>query len=185
MRRIGRAAAAVALALVSGAVLALPASAANVGVQLGDGFFEPRDLVVALGDTVTWTHTGTKVHTVNSDDGAWNSEDLNNGDTFEHTFDRAGTFGYFCLYHGGPGGGHAGTVTVLPQGQQPSNRPTASPRPSPSASGSEEPTTEPSASESEDDDGDDDGDDRGVAGAFGFLSLGVAVGLYSYARRYS
>lgn len=84
-----------------------------VSVSMVDTTFEPTDLSVPVGTTVTWTNEGVLAHTVTADDGSFDSGELRSGDTFRHTFEEAGSFPYYCAYHGGPGGeGMAGVVTV-------------------------------------------------------------------------
>lgn len=67
-------------------------------VEIGDGFFSPASLTVTVGDTVTWTNADDSPHTVTAS-GAFDSGNLNGGQTFSHTFDEIGTFTYVCLYH--------------------------------------------------------------------------------------
>lgn len=59
--------------------------------------FSPETLTVPQGTKVTWINRDTAVHTVNSD--AFNSSDLNQGDTFSFTFDTKGSFDYICGLH--------------------------------------------------------------------------------------
>jgi plastocyanin len=114
------------VALVAGIALVLafavaPAIAANEEVAIVGLTFEPADITVAVGDTVTWKVTESigANHSVTSgtpddpdkgsvfDSGA---DDLANvGDTFEWTFDTAGTFAYYCTVHGAS---MSGQVTV-------------------------------------------------------------------------
>jgi plastocyanin len=64
--------------------------------------FNPAEISVKVGDTVTWTNNDSVGHDVTGDD--FKSGDpgaLQNGDTFEHTFDKAGTFDYVCTVHPG------------------------------------------------------------------------------------
>jgi plastocyanin len=71
--------------------------------------FNPASVTVKAGQTVTWTNNDTVGHDVTGDD--FNSGDpggLQNGDTFAHTFDKAGTFDYVCTVHPGM----EGSVTV-------------------------------------------------------------------------
>jgi plastocyanin len=71
--------------------------------------FNPAEVTIAAGDTVTWTNEDSAGHDVTGD--AFNSGDpggIANGDTFEHTFDEAGTFDYVCTVHPGM----EGTVVV-------------------------------------------------------------------------
>ncbi|MGQ0815452.1 MAG: carboxypeptidase regulatory-like domain-containing protein [Gemmatimonadota bacterium] len=81
-------------------------------VDMRDDFFQPRDITVSVGATVTWTNRGISQHTVTSDTGIWDSGARNPGATFTRTFSQAGTFPYHCTLHGAPGAGMAGTVTV-------------------------------------------------------------------------
>ena len=71
--------------------------------------FNPATVTVKAGDKVTWTNNDTVGHDVTGDD--FDSGDpggLQNGDTFAHTFDKAGTFDYVCTVHPGM----EGSVTV-------------------------------------------------------------------------
>jgi plastocyanin len=71
--------------------------------------FKPAEITIKAGDTVTWTNEDSVGHDVTGDDfksGA--AGGLGNGDTFEHTFDTAGTFDYVCTVHPGM----EGTVKV-------------------------------------------------------------------------
>lgn len=69
-------------------------------VLIENFFFGPNDISISVGDAVTWTNDQASVgHTTTSDDGIWDSSLLNAGDSFEHTFDVAGTFTYFCSIH--------------------------------------------------------------------------------------
>jgi plastocyanin len=81
-------------------------------VTISDFSFEPADLTVNSGTTVTWTNDeGEPVHTVTSDDGApaeFDSDDIDPGGTFEFTFDEAGEYPYVCKIHASMNG----TVTV-------------------------------------------------------------------------
>ncbi|MCI0486367.1 MAG: plastocyanin/azurin family copper-binding protein, partial [Blastocatellia bacterium] len=62
--------------------------------------------------TVEWINEGTR-HSVDADDGSFKSEILKQGDKFEHTFTKAGTFAYHCRFHGEAGGKDmAGKVIV-------------------------------------------------------------------------
>jgi plastocyanin len=76
--------------------------------------FEPAELTVPKGSTVTWRNTGQVVHTVTDDpskavnksdallaSGAqpWDSGTIPGGASFSHTFDVPGQYTYFCLPH--------------------------------------------------------------------------------------
>lgn len=106
------------LAACSGGGTASPASmeasspappAAGAGaVSIVDFGFEAVNLSVAAGSTVTWTNTGDATHTVKWSDGTPESPGLANAETYERTFDTAGTYPYVCGIHGTM----AGTITV-------------------------------------------------------------------------
>jgi plastocyanin len=88
-------------------------AAETLTIAIQDSRFEPREVSVPAGTTVVWTHAGSLFHTVTADDGAFDSGALTGGDTFEFTFDQAGTYPYHCAYHGGPGGsGMSGVIQV-------------------------------------------------------------------------
>ncbi len=77
-----------------------------------DNIFGPQVVRVEPGATVEWSMDGRTAHTVQADDGSWDSGNLDPGAEFERTFDEPGVFTYFCKYHGKPGIGMAGTVLV-------------------------------------------------------------------------
>jgi plastocyanin len=87
----------------------LPAGGAASGaVTIVDFGFEPADVPVAAGSTVTWTNTGDATHTIKWSDGTPQSVGLSNGDTYDRTFDAPGTYAYVCGIHGTM----SGTITV-------------------------------------------------------------------------
>jgi plastocyanin len=76
------------------------APAAGAGaVTIKDFAFDPGDLTVAKGTTVTWKNDDSATHRIKSGDGSFDSKDLKNGDSFDHTFDTAGSFDYICGIH--------------------------------------------------------------------------------------
>ena len=77
---------------------AAPAAGAGA-VTIKDFAFDPGDLTVAKGTAVTWKNDDSATHRIKSGDGSFDSKDLKNGDSFEHTFDTAGTFDYICGIH--------------------------------------------------------------------------------------
>jgi len=52
-----------------------------------------------VGDKIVWTNQDDVPHSVVLDDNSVTSDNFNKGETFEHTFDAAGTFEYFCEFH--------------------------------------------------------------------------------------
>lgn len=75
---------------------------------LGRGGFNPSDLTVAPGTTVTWMNTDSVAHTSTSDASGWNSGIVSPGGQFSFAFPTAGTFSYHCAIHPGM----VGTVVV-------------------------------------------------------------------------
>ncbi|HSP07563.1 MAG TPA: cytochrome D1 domain-containing protein [Acidobacteriota bacterium] len=61
--------------------------------------FAPETVTIEAGTTVEWINSGTKVHTVTGDDGAWDSGSMEPGEKFSHRFDHKGTFKYYCVPH--------------------------------------------------------------------------------------
>ena len=103
------------------AVEPAPARAATATVTIRENFFSPQEVHIDPGDTVTWTHAGTRAHDVTSDTGAFASPDLFRGSTFGHTFAKEGTFYYHCSFHGRAGKqGMWGVVVVGDPADDPS-----------------------------------------------------------------
>jgi plastocyanin len=74
-------------------------SAVRVSIQ--NFAFEPNDLVVAGGTTVTWVNADDAPHTVTSTASPplLDSKTLRADDTFSFEFKAAGTYPYFCKAH--------------------------------------------------------------------------------------
>jgi plastocyanin len=92
----------------------------STSVTMGDLFFSPASVSIAVGDTVTWNNTGQAPHNATADDGSFKTPTIENGESASHTFTQAGTFSYVCTIHpnmkgtirvissGGGGGGGGG-----------------------------------------------------------------------------
>lgn len=74
--------------------------------------YQPANLTVAAGQTVTWRNFGLGPHTVTSSTGLFDSGRLNGGESFAYTFSSAGTYLYACAIHPEM----KGEVVVLPPG---------------------------------------------------------------------
>jgi len=97
--------------------------------------FEPETYEVTVGETVVWENTSSRAHTVTAYDsglpegaaffasGGYDDEDaareawdeelgggMDPGVTFEHTFEVAGSYPYFCIPH--ERDGMVGTIEV-------------------------------------------------------------------------
>lgn len=102
--------------------LTASATAATNLVLIGNYFFNPTNLVIAVGDTVLWSNTvaSSTVHDSTSTNAAmpWASGDLTSTRrTFALTFTNAGRFPYICARHVlaliNPHPEQTGTVTVV------------------------------------------------------------------------
>jgi plastocyanin len=83
---------------------ATPATPEPVRVDLKTFQFTPDTLRVSVGTTVRWTNQDEIDHTVTAGspserDAAFNATLAKKGATAERTFDKAGTFTYFCDRH--------------------------------------------------------------------------------------
>ena len=62
--------------------------------------YGPEAIEVEAGTKVSFTNEDTAKHTATSKpQGAFDSGDISKGQTKPVTFDKAGTFDYFCVYH--------------------------------------------------------------------------------------
>lgn len=88
--------------------------------------FDPEELTLNVGDTVTWRTTGAVPHTSTCDPSlaanpeesvslpeeaeTWDSGLVNQGEEFSHTFEVPGEYTYFCIPH--EAAGMVGYLTV-------------------------------------------------------------------------
>ena len=99
-------------------------SAANRVVTMINFTFNPRDIVINVGDSITWSNRDFVLHdTVSGTNGVpngiWNSGLFGrSGRTFTFTFNTPGGYGYYCTPHW-LSRGQIGTVTVLPPPNMP------------------------------------------------------------------
>lgn len=120
-------------ALALFAIVVTPVLGKTIGVSIVNRTFEPAEIVIEVGDTVTWTvttangepHTVTSAEEGNSAQGAVfdssaDDPDLtklkDEGGTYSYTFEEAGTFDYLCTVHPTE---MTGTVEVLAAGEAP------------------------------------------------------------------
>jgi len=68
-------------------------------VKIDNFSFGPAELTVPVGTTVTWTNRDDIPHTVVSTDKVFKSKVLDTDEQFSFTFDKAGTYPYFCSIH--------------------------------------------------------------------------------------
>ncbi len=68
-------------------------------VKIDNFSFSPQVLTVAPGTKVTWVNNDDIPHTVVSTTDVFKSKALDTDDKFSFTFDKAGTYDYFCSIH--------------------------------------------------------------------------------------
>ena len=68
--------------------------------------FDPPDVTISVGDTVTWVNDDENIHTAThrADPALFDSETVEAGEQFSVTFSEAGEFRYFCKFHPWMGG---------------------------------------------------------------------------------
>lgn len=71
----------------------------GVVVTIADGQFNPAQVIVTVGSSVTWINQDQRDHSIIADDGGFSSGNLKPGRSFSHRFDSAGSFGYRCTLH--------------------------------------------------------------------------------------
>jgi plastocyanin len=95
LRSLGRLAIAAAISLFLGNACA---HAEDTTVSLDNFTFQPAQLTVKVGTTVTWTNHDDIPHTIVSA-GKFRSKTLDTDDSFSFTFTAAGDYKYFCSLH--------------------------------------------------------------------------------------
>lgn len=77
-----------------------PTGSSGSEVIIQELSFEPNEITVQAGDTVTWKNMDSPSHTATSSDDLWDSDTISPGGEFSFTFDEPGTYAYFCRFHG-------------------------------------------------------------------------------------
>ncbi len=72
---------------------------ATFNVSIVDFQFQPANLTIHIGDTVTWTNNSAMNHTSTSNTQVWDSGIILPGHTFSFTFNQLGVFPYHCAIH--------------------------------------------------------------------------------------
>lgn len=86
------------MSMPAGSSMPVTASGAMT-INVKNFSFNPMNVTVTVGTKVTWKFDDAVAHTVKANDGSFTSPPLKNGETFEHTFTKAGTFAYICSIH--------------------------------------------------------------------------------------
>lgn len=76
------------------------AATTEVAVDIADFAYDPDPIELAVGGTVTWTNLDRAAHTATGRDrDVLDSGRLREGESFDQTFEEAGTFEYRCAFH--------------------------------------------------------------------------------------
>lgn len=75
-----------------------------------DDRYSPARLTIQAGQTVSWVNNGRNLHTITSFTDLWDSGSLASGETFSFTFEKAGSYTFYCRQHLFTG--MRGTITV-------------------------------------------------------------------------
>jgi plastocyanin len=80
---------------------AQPASRPTVNVKIDNFHFEPKELGIAVGTTVTWQNADDVPHTVTSksDSQTLDSNAIDTDDKYSFTFTKPGKYPYYCKVH--------------------------------------------------------------------------------------
>lgn len=68
-------------------------------VSIKSNSFDPDAVTVKVGTKVTWINSDSYAHTITADNGAFDSGNLDSGQSFAFTFTKAGTYDYHCTIH--------------------------------------------------------------------------------------
>jgi plastocyanin len=84
------------------------AAGGGASVVAADLAFNPAELTVAVGETITFTNNDGFAHTFTADNGEFDSDNVDSGGTFEFTPEAAGEIPFHCKIHSNM----KGTITV-------------------------------------------------------------------------
>ena len=76
-----------------------PSRAAETEVGIDNFVYNPQQITVKAGATVTWVNRDDIPHTVTSKTGIFKSKALDTDDKFSFTFATPGSYPYFCALH--------------------------------------------------------------------------------------
>ena len=75
------------------------ASGQEVAVGIVDFAFDPAEIEVPAGTTVSWTNEDSVPHTATAEDGSFDTGTIEAGASGSHTFATPGEFPYICAFH--------------------------------------------------------------------------------------
>ena len=83
----------------------IPDEASDISCAESGTCFLPSEVIIGVGESVTWYNDSGVIHTVTSGnaedgpDGVFDSSIITSGDTFTYTFTETGQYEYFCSIH--------------------------------------------------------------------------------------
>jgi plastocyanin len=75
------------------------AAPSTEAVKIDNFSFGPQSISISAGSKVTWTNRDDIPHTVVSTEGVFKSRVLDTDESFTFTFEKPGTYPYFCSIH--------------------------------------------------------------------------------------
>ncbi len=84
---------------ISGILVLPSASADEVVIEMADSAYDPAEVTITAGTTVTWVNKDFEPHTVTADDDSFDSDTILPDKSFSHRFDKPGVYPYHCLFH--------------------------------------------------------------------------------------
>src|SRR3990170_8765645 len=94
-----------ALALVTtGALMLWSQIAIAASVSMVGSAFDPADVTVEAGETITWSNDGALPHTATADDGSFDTGALDPGNSDSGRIEEGGGEPDYWRRHGGAGG---------------------------------------------------------------------------------
>jgi plastocyanin len=75
------------------------AKSAPTQISVDNFTFAPNTLTVPVNSTVTWVNKDDVPHVIASNDGLFKSKALDTDDKYSYTFNKAGTYAYYCSVH--------------------------------------------------------------------------------------
>ena len=114
------------LAVIAAAVPAMTSAAGDsVAIGIHDGGdpmswgYGPTSTTISVGQSITFTNSGSSAHDATSTDGSWKTPLLPSGASASVTFATPGTFNFTCVLHPWM----KGTVVVTPAATAPAPAP--------------------------------------------------------------
>ncbi len=89
------------------------AHAATYVVSIGNYYFNPTNITINTGDSITWSNTALTAHDSTQQTNLWASPGLFQGQTFTFQFTNKGYYAYFCTLHIVSHPEQTGTVLVV------------------------------------------------------------------------